>query len=545
MNLRWTLKILGAFSLVIALIIIPTAVYLGSTLKTSLITQEEEDLKRDLNLAVWILADHLQPNQSTPDRIRRLTEQLGRQMGKRVTFLSGDGRVIGDSFLPRDRIDSARDLSNRPEIMAIKTKDYGRAIRFSPDFKSNTLFVAAPIRDENNLLGVIRLAVSLSPIEKTVNAQQLGLFLAGGLLLVLAALISILLSKNIGSPIREMTDMVQRMNQGDFKQPFHLLAQSEIKDLSDALESLAAGLTGKMDLLETETGELKALLSSMREGVLVTDEKGRIILINPFLNEVLGGKVSWRKRSVQEAFMSADLQDAVEAVLKGDPFRRMQFFFGRDIQRHFEVQVIALTSTHRPSRAVAIFHETTELRFLLKVRQAFVANASWELDKPLMEINGRLDTLLPLIPTDLPDVRQSIASIHTQVKRLRLLVSDMLDLAKLDVQEKGNKNYERVGIKEILKTVGDMIKEQAQGKNIMLDLDIENLSEGITAFWEKDRVMQALFNVLDNAVKYTPPGGRIRLGTNIVRISVFGVQKEKESSSELRTTELQTPSGFH
>jgi two-component system phosphate regulon sensor histidine kinase PhoR len=273
----------------------------------------------------------------------------------------------------------------------------------------------------------------------------------------------------------------------------------------------------------------------MREGVLVTDEKGRIILINPFLNEVLGGKVSWKKRSVQEAFMSAELQDAVEAVLKGDPFQRLQFFFGRDHQRHFEVQVIALTSTHHSPRAVAIFHETTELRYLLTVRQAFVANASWELDKPLMAIKDRLDNLVPVIPGDLPEVRQNIASIHTEVKRLCLLVSDMLDLAKLDVQEKGNKNYERVTIQETLKTVWEMIKDQALGKNIHLDLDLENLSEGITAFWEKDRVKQALFNVLDNAVKYTQAGGRIRLAANIVRSSVFGVQKEKESSSELIT----------
>lgn len=531
MNLRWAMKILGSFALVVALITIPATLYLGSELKTLLIAQEEENLKRDLNLAVWILTDHLQPNsQLDTARLRRLTEQLARQLGKRVTLLSKEGRIIGDSIPHQDRSDQALDLSNRPEILATRTKGYGRMVRFSSDFNSDALFVATPIGNEKNLLGIIRIAISLRPIEKTVAAQQVGLLLVGGLILVLAALISLLLARNMGRPIRELTEMVQRMNQGDFKQPFHILAQSEVKGLSASLESLAVGLTGKMDLLETETGELKTLLSSMREGVLVTDEKGRIILTNPFLDEVLGGKASWKKRSVQEAFMSAELQDAVEAVLKGNPFQRLQLFFGRDHQRHFEVQVIALTSTHRPPRAVAIFHETTELHYLLTVRQAFVANASWELDKPLMVIRDRLDNLLSMVPNDLSEVRQTIAAIQIEVKRICLLVSDMLELAKLDVLEKGKKNYERIGIKELLTTVAEMIKEPAREKDLFLELDLNNLPEEVTAFWEKERVMQALYNVLDNAVKYTPVGGKIILSAKTVQRSVpqGGIQRKDE-----------------
>jgi two-component system phosphate regulon sensor histidine kinase PhoR len=244
MNLHWTMKILGAFTLVIALILIPSTFYLGSGLKTFLMTQAEKDLKRELNFAVWILADYLIPNQYDPVRIHQLTENLGRQLGKRVTLLSKDGRVIGDSFLDQGRLDKADDFSNRPEILASKTKGYGQTVRFLPEMQSNTLLVAAPIQKEAFLLGYIRIAFPLNQIEKAVSSQRLGLFLAGVLMLALAALISLLLARNMGRPIRELTDMVQRMNQGDFKQPFHLLAQSEAKDLSASLESLATGLTG-------------------------------------------------------------------------------------------------------------------------------------------------------------------------------------------------------------------------------------------------------------------------------------------------------------
>ncbi len=548
MNLRRTIKILSVFILLFAITVTASTIYLSSNLKTFLMSQKDEELKRDLNLAAWMLAGQLKPGQSEPAHLRLLTDELGRHLQKRVTILSKEGRIIGDSTLSRELVEKAEDFSSRPEIVAVKTTGYGQTVRFNPELKINILFGAVPIHHQENLLGYVRIALPLNQMEKAVDSLRWGLYLAGGLTFLLAFFLSLFLTGSIRRPLKEITDMVLRMDQGDYKQPFHLLNQSELKDLASSLESLSAGLSEKIELLETETGELKTLLSSMKEGVLVTDEKGRIILTNPFLHEVLGGRISWKKRSVQEAFMSAELQDAIEAVLNGNPFQRVQLSFGRDLQRHFEVQVIALTSTHRPPRAVAIFHETTELRYLLKVRQAFVANASWELDKPLMAIDDRLNTVLPLIPADLPEVQRNLTSIHKEVKRLCLLLSDMLVLAKLDVQEKGNKNYERVIVKEIIRDVEELIKDQALGKNILFDLEIENLPEGTTAFWEKARVMQALINVLDNAVKYTPAGGKIHLTANLIPDFKFRVseledkhQTQSKSQDGFRNPAMQVP----
>jgi two-component system phosphate regulon sensor histidine kinase PhoR len=536
MILRWTIKILGTLILVIAVAVMAGSFYLGSNFKTFLMSQKEEELKRNLNNAVWIVADHISSNQKDPRQFRLITTQISRNLQGRVTILSTDGRVLADSALSREVVEKGEDFSNRPEILAVKTRGYGQTVRFSPPLQSNTLFGALLVRKGDVLLGYIRIGLPLDQTEKDIAAFHRDLYLAGGLTFLLAVLLGLLLIRSLGRPLGELNDMVQRMAKGDLKQPFHLLTQGEFSDLALSLESLGTGLMDKIDLLESETGELKTLLDSMREGVLVTDEKGRIILINPFLNEILGGKVSWKKRSVQEAFMSAELQDAVEAVLKGDPFQRLQITFGRDLQRYFEVQVVALSSPHRPPRAVALFHETTELRYLLKVRQAFVANASWELGTPLTSINGQLDTLLPLVSTDSPEVHQRLTAIQKEVKRLNLLVADMLELAKLDVQEKAKMNFERVRVREILETGLEMVKGQAQEKIISLDLEAENLSEEITAFWEKDRVLQALFNVMDNALKYTPSGGRVRLKAKPVQRSVpqGGIQR-KEEIDERRT----------
>jgi two-component system phosphate regulon sensor histidine kinase PhoR len=125
-------------------------------------------------------------------------------------------------------------------------------------------------------------------------------------------------------------------------------------------------------------------------------------------------------------------------------------------------------------------------------------------------------------------VQQGLTLIRKEVKRLNLLESDLLELAKLDVQEKAKINFERVGIIEILKTALQMVKNQAREKAISLELDGDNLPEEMTAFWEKDRILQALFNVLDNALKYTPSGGQVRLVAKPIQ--------RKEEIDEQRTT---------
>ncbi len=535
MTFRWYTKILSAFLLVIAVVIIPGSLYLGANLKHFLMDQKEEELKRELHLAAYMVSDQVNISRYDSSRIRTLANQVGLSLQRRVTIISKDGKVLGDSGLNPETVDKLDDHSYRPEIMEAKAKGYGRSIRFSTTMQANTLYGAVPIFQKGTPMGYVRLALSLSQLERKIADLRWKLALVGGFTGLLAVLLSFFLTWEINRPLREITDMVKRMADGDLRQPFHLLPKSEFSDLTASLERMAKELLEKMDLLDTETGQLKTLLSNMQEGVMITDDKGRTILMNPFLEEVLGKKISWKKRTVQEVFMNSELQDAVETVMKGDPFQRLQLTVGRTPQRHFEVQVIPLTFSDRRRRAVAILHETTELRHLLKVRQDFVANASHELRTPLTSISGYVETLLSLSPTDPPEFQRFLSIIQKNVRRMNFLVSDLLDLAKLDAKELTEINLKKIRVEEVLNTAVQMVNDQAREKKIDLIVEKEGLPEGLIADWEEDRIVQALFNVLDNAVKYTPEGGRVQLTANLVRSSEFGVRGRNGSVSELTT----------
>ncbi len=119
---------------------------------------------------------------------------------------------------------------------------------------------------------------------------------------------------------------------------------------------------------------------------------------------------------------------------------------------------------------------------------------------------------------------------------MNFLVSDLLDLAKLDIREEPMKNMKQVLVKEVLETAEQMIREHIKKKGIDFSKEWDNLPEGITAFWDKDRIVQALFNILDNAVKYTPEGGKVRLTAKPVQRSAFSEFSEEMKVDEHRTT---------
>jgi two-component system phosphate regulon sensor histidine kinase PhoR len=295
---------------------------------------------------------------------------------------------------------------------------------------------------------------------------------------------------------------------------------------------MSKDLRFKLDLLDGETSRLRAILLAMQEGVLVTNEKGLITLVNPFLRQVLGGNVNLENRTIQEVFMNTDFQVAVDQALKGEKFQRLEITLGWDVIRYFEVQVVPLVSTHLTQGAVALFHDITEIRRLLKIRQDFVANASHELRTPLTAISGALETLEGFIPAE-GDAQKFLSILQKNVRRMGYLVSDLLDLAQLEDQERAERFVDEVPVAEVLKAALQTIAPSAQVKNILLSLDLTGLSSpGAALFWEKERMHQAIFNLLDNAVKYTPARGRVTLSAR---------EDEKEISISVTDTGLGIP----
>jgi two-component system, OmpR family, phosphate regulon sensor histidine kinase PhoR len=532
MTYRRYWKFFGLFILTLALLTGLAASYIGEAVRDSLLRQIKAELKRDVVYTTGLIQTVLRRSTTQAPPLYQAAKDVGAGLGKRVSIISGDGRLLGDSAREPRTIDETDDYSHRPEVIMAREKGYGEVIRFSPFMNTQVLFVAVPLFKEQTPVGFVRLARPLNELEETVYDFRRRLILMGGLIGLVALLFGIFLVWWMTRPLKEISGMAEQMAGGTLKQPLHLLPQSEFTPLARSLEKLSKDLRFKLDLLDGETSRLRAILLAMQEGVLVTNEKGLITLVNPFLRQVLGGTVNLENRTIQEVFMNTEFQEALDQALKGEKFQRLEISLGWDAIRYFEVQVVPLISAHLTQGAVALFHDITELRRLLKVRQDFVANASHELRTPLTAISGALETLEGIIPAE-GDTRKFIGILQKNVRRMGYLVSDLLDLAQLEDQERSERYVDEVPVTEVLKSALQSITPLAQEKNIALIQDLAGLSSlGASLFWEKERMHQAIFNLLDNAVKYTPPGGQVTLATR---------EDEKELSISVTDTGLGIP----
>jgi two-component system phosphate regulon sensor histidine kinase PhoR len=532
MTYRRYWKFFGLFILLLALITGLAASHIGEKVRTTLLNQIKSELKGDLIQTRNLIQRTFPRPSAQASLLDQTAKEVGAGLGKRISVISVEGHLVGDSVRDPRVIDQTDDYSHRPEIIMAREKGYGEVIRFSPFMKAQVLFAAVPVIRENAPVAFIRLAWPLNELEDTVYDFRRRLILLGGLIGLASLLFGIFLIWWMGRPLQEISGMAEQMAGGNLKQPLHLLPQSEFTPLARSLEKMSKDLRFKLDLLDGETSRLRAILLAMQEGVLVTNEKGLITLVNPFLRQVLGGTVNLENRTIQEVFMNTEFQEAVDQALKGERFRRLQISLGWDVIRYFEVQVVPLVSAHLTQGAVVLFHDITELRRLLKVRQDFVANASHELRTPLTAISGALETLEGIIPAE-GDVRKFMTILQKNVRRMSYLVSDLLDLAQLDDQERSERLVDEVPVAEVLKSALQTISPQAQEKNIALTQDLGGLSsERASLFWEKERMHQAIFNLLDNAVKYTPPGGKVTLSAR---------EDEKEISIAVTDTGLGIP----
>ena len=532
-------KYFGLFVLASVLAVGITVPYLTSHYRSLLLSQIQEEIKKDLTYSSQVFQELLRSSPAGHADFSRLARKIGQDLQERVSLISADGRMMADSTREPEKLDQTYDYSHRPEIIMAREKGYGEIIRYSPFMELNALFAAVPLYRDKTLIGFVRLGRPLKPLDELTQTFRRNLILLGGLIGILAVFFGLGLLWLMNQPLKELTVMAEQMAEGHLKQPLHLFPRSEFTPLARSLEKMSRDQRGKLDLLDAETSRLRAILLAMREGVLVTNEKGLITLINPFLRNLLGRRIQWEKRTVQEIFMNTELQNAVDAILQGEPFQRLQVSLGWDSPRFFEVQIVPLISVHLPQGAVVIFHDITDLKHLLKVRQDFVANASHELRTPLTAITGALETLQTILPVTDQDVAKFHAILQKNVRRMNYLVSDLLDLAKLEGQERAEMFLDEVKVTEVLKSALQSVSDLAQEKNISLNLDLSEISEGCSLFWERDRVQQAVFNLLDNAVKYTPPGGSVHLSAReaekslVISVSDTGLGIPKEHRTRI------------
>jgi len=353
-------------------------------------------------------------------------------------------------------------------------------------------------------------ARALSPVvaawlvATVLPLEARGRFIAGAVAAIMVATWS---SRRASRRIEQLREWSRRVLLGErVSPPLRAGSPDPIDALTADLGAMTAELGAGMTRLENERDRLEAILAAMVEGVIVIDGHGTILRANERVSETFGLAESRPLTGLRLWDLSRDVEfNAVvrDALASQRPTVREVELRGA-IQRHLKVTV---GPTADGSAWVLVFHDVTETKRLERVRTDFVANVSHELRTPLTAIKGFAETLGSSGFDDRARAAHFVSIIDRQAERLSRLIDDLLILSDLELG-KMPVRVRPVALAPIVREVTDLLAEPARrgGVELCVDVDSELRVQG-----DPDRLTQVVSNLLDNAIKYTPDGGRVRI----------------------------------
>ena len=347
--------------------------------------------------------------------------------------------------------------------------------------------------------------------------------------LLIAFPVVILISKYLTGPVLKMTEKVQKIVLRTSDQRIQVYSNDDLEGLLKTIDEMDSQLGKRIDEISREKDYLQTILRGMIEGVLLVDGRGRILMVNSALRQLLNLSANVTDKTPLEIIRNAELERAIRKVIQGENKVSLELKMPAPGEKILDVNVVSImASSAEPGEksekgrgAIAVFHDITRLKELEKVRQDFVANVSHELRTPLTSIKGYAETLLDGALKD-EIAYQFVQVIKRHSDRLAKIVEDLLTLSKIESRELDLK-IESLSLSDLVNDVIALLTETVEKKKISISR--QEILSSLAVEGDRNYLEQVFVNLLDNAIKYGRAGGRITIsaretGQKEIQISV-------------------------
>jgi two-component system phosphate regulon sensor histidine kinase PhoR len=510
-----TLGIRSRLLLVSLVLIVVASLASGLYLENQLRSLLENRLEADLLRLVRTASETVASSGATdPAALDALAERLGDAMSARVSILGPDGRGLGDSHLSLAELDDLEARTRPPEVAEALARGLGSSRRPGPTGDLELLYVAVPTR----IVGreaVVRVGLPLRQIDDEIWKLRGFVLLAGLVGIVVAAMMSALASHLISRTFRALVERARALARGE-RGRINIRSSDEIGTLAGSLNRMSDDLELAVSTLAGERDRFQTVLEGMGDAVLTVDGRFRITLANPTAMQYLGLQSSPAGRPLYEVIRVPELQDVLARPELGEP-TSFEFELAAPIPRRLFTRITPLKGG---DGFVFVMHDVTEVRRLETMRRDFVANVSHELRTPISVVLANAETLLDGALGDRVQAERFVRAIHSNAERLSLLIGDLLDLSSIEAG-RYPLGPRATAVDEVVRSAAETLGPAFRERRHVLEAD---LPQGLSVLADPAALEQVLINLLDNAVKYTPPGGRIRVvaktGPHQVRIEV-------------------------
>lgn len=440
---------------------------------------------------------------SNTESLRRMAVSSGRDLSRRVTIVDAKGQVLAESDSDPHEMQSH---ASRPEIEEALASGSGSATRYSSTLRQEMLYISYRIGSVSSPIGVVRLAEPLDEIRS--HQMVLRRTFAGAALIatILIACIAVWLAGSIARPIGQITAAATRMGKGDLSARITFLDKptDEVLRLAGTLNSMSFELSQTLTKLREEKAKLEAVFSKSDDAIIVIDAEGRIQMLNPVASQIISSRTENSEgKTLIEATLSHELAELSERVIATGTAASLVVSFApanRDVNA-YAVPIDISGSVG----AVIVMHDLTEAKRIDDMRRDFIANISHELRTPLASIKAMAETILLRGKTDEAMVAAYSSSIVAETDSLVRITEDLLDLSSIEAGRRKIIKH-NVPLVEVTRDAVERLAACWSEKNI--SVDIADVGDAV-AYVDRDSLLQALLNLLSNAITYTPEGGKV------------------------------------
>jgi two-component system phosphate regulon sensor histidine kinase PhoR len=493
-SIQWRITI--SFVLVVLIIM----GILGAYLVNSTRNYQLDSLRSQLENEARITAEASLPGFLTTDEkgnLDALAEKLGTEIDARVTIVAFNGTVLGDSEEDPSVMENHAD---RPEIVDALATGIGESTRYSTTLIQWMMYVAVPVSYHDETMGLARVSLPLTAVEDAVRQVTASIIVAMTAATALVVLAAWTIARTTTRPIRKLTAAARRITSGELEQKIAIEARDEVGELAYAFNEMSAKVRELVDTVSADRTRLATILDSMADGVIMTDAEGNVSLTNAAAENLFGIKEA-TNRPLIEVVRDHEVDDLLKLCLRTGRTQAAQYESGLS-KRYLRTIVIPITG----SGVLLLFQDLTELRNLQTTRRELIGNISHELRTPLAGIKAMVETLREGAIDDREAATDFLTRIDSEVDRLTQLVAELTELSRVETGE-AELRKEPVNLNQIAEEVIAQFSPQVKRKQLSISKELSTELPTVPA--DKERVRQVIANLVHNAIKFTPAGGRI------------------------------------
>lgn len=506
-------------ALVFALLLMITLEIVGVIFVRQLEQQNLRQFKNQIQLGTYVdneISEQLGKNNTTSanKQIQQIISDVNNTNITEIRVIDNKGTVRASSDLNEQSIVGQKTTDQAIKNVIYNSRSY-QQVNYDQGNNNRYYISIIPListsGNSNSVVGALYVRANLESVYSNVNKITLIFFVAASFAIVVGLLLAIIISRAITRPIEEMKKQTMRIARGDYSGHVHVYGKDELGQLASAVNNLSVRVEEAQESTESEQRRLDSVLAHMTDGVIATDRRGRITIVNDMALDFLSadaehtaGKLILDVLDIRTTYTLRELLENQDDIVLDFSTKT------QDLILHASFALIQRESGFI-SGLVCVLHDVTEQQKIDQDRKQFVSNVSHELRTPLTSLKSYIEALTDGAWKDPKVAPQFLKVTQDETDRMIRMINDLLSLSRMD-SGTAKLDLELINLNELFNHVldrFDMILKTDDNPDKNYTIKREFTRRDLWVEVDTDKFQQVLDNLMNNAIKYSPDGGQI------------------------------------